>query len=118
MSQKVLVTLTDDLTTWKSQGKKVVPADTTIQFSFEGADYEIDLSGANAQKFANTIEPYRLAGRRVTLTHNGHQGKKPRSKQSRVKSAEVRAWAIEQGIELAERGRIPADVVEKYEAAH
>ncbi|HEY2443433.1 MAG TPA: histone-like nucleoid-structuring protein Lsr2, partial [Streptosporangiaceae bacterium] len=28
------------------------------------------------------------------------------------------AWAAEQGIAVSERGRIPAAVVEKYEAAH
>jgi hypothetical protein len=30
----------------------------------------------------------------------------------------VRAWAREQGIAVSERGRIPADVVAKFEAAN
>jgi hypothetical protein len=30
----------------------------------------------------------------------------------------VRAWAKSQGIQVSERGRIPASVVEQYEAAN
>jgi hypothetical protein len=38
-------------------------------------------------------------------------------KQSIVDSASVRKWAQSNGIELSQRGRIPADVVERYKAA-
>ncbi|MFC1406108.1 MULTISPECIES: histone-like nucleoid-structuring protein Lsr2 [Streptacidiphilus] len=31
---------------------------------------------------------------------------------------EVRAWAAAQGIEVAPRGRIPGEVIEKYRAAN
>jgi hypothetical protein len=30
----------------------------------------------------------------------------------------VRAWAREQGLAVNERGRIPADIQAKYDAAH
>jgi hypothetical protein len=30
----------------------------------------------------------------------------------------VRAWAKTEGIDVGDRGRIPADVVARYEAAH
>jgi hypothetical protein len=36
----------------------------------------------------------------------------------RPKSADVRAWAREQGIEVAERGRLDPELVERYKAAH
>lgn len=32
--------------------------------------------------------------------------------------AEVRAWAAEQGIEVSAKGKLPADVVDAYVAAH
>jgi hypothetical protein len=35
-----------------------------------------------------------------------------------VKPADVRAWAQEQGLEVADRGRIAASVYEAYAAAH
>ena len=33
------------------------------------------------------------------------------------RAAAVRAWAREQGVEVSDRGRIPADVLRRYEAA-
>jgi hypothetical protein len=32
-------------------------------------------------------------------------------------AAEVRAWAVEQGIDVAAKGAVPADVIEQYKAA-
>jgi hypothetical protein len=32
--------------------------------------------------------------------------------------SDVRAWARDQGIKISERGRIPAEVLAKYNAAH
>ena len=36
---------------------------------------------------------------------------------SQVDTKAVRAWAASNGIELSSRGRVPADVIEKYRAA-
>ena len=36
---------------------------------------------------------------------------------ARERSADIWAWAKDQGIAVSERGRIPASVVEQYEAA-
>jgi len=36
---------------------------------------------------------------------------------SRERSGDIRAWAKGQGIPVSERGRIPASVVQQYEAA-
>lgn len=33
-------------------------------------------------------------------------------------AAIIRAWALDQGYELAERGRLPQDIVMAYRAAH
>lgn len=40
-----------------------------------------------------------------------------RSANGGVRTADVRAWAITQGIAVADRGRLPADMIAKYEAA-
>jgi hypothetical protein len=44
--------------------------------------------------------------------------RRQRGASSRERSAEIRAWAKDHGIKVNERGRIPANVIEKYEAAH
>lgn len=41
-----------------------------------------------------------------------------RAKSAKVSPAEVRAWAIENGHELPNRGRIPQDIQQAYDEAH
>jgi hypothetical protein len=106
MAQKVTVVLEDDLTGG--------PAGQTIRFAFEGTDYEIDLNAKNAAKFSKQLAPYlahaRWAGR--------VQARRPgRTAAGRQRSSEIRAWAKEHGVAVSERGRIPASVVEQYNAA-
>jgi Lsr2 len=106
MAQRVTVELEDDL-----DGG---PADETLRFGLGGTDYEIDLSKKNASKFRRQIAPYiehaRKAGR-------GQRRRLVRTTSSRDRSADIRAWAKDQGIAVSERGRIPASVIEQYEAA-
>jgi hypothetical protein len=106
MAQKVTVALEDDL-----DGG---PAEETLRFRFDGADYEIDLSKKNAAKFRKQLSPFvehaRKAGR-------GQSRRSPRTAANRQRSGDVRAWAKEHGIAVSQRGRIPASVVEQYQAA-
>jgi len=103
MAQKVHVVLIDDI-----DGAN---ADETVRFSLDGAAYEIDLSAANAARLRTVMAEFVGHARRA-------QGRGTRRRSSRSKSAEIRAWARDQGIEVSERGRIPADLTAKFEAAH
>jgi nucleoid-associated protein Lsr2 len=89
------------------------PAAETIRFA-DGTDYEIDLSTKNAstlrKQFAPFIEHARKAG-------CGQPRRPGRTAGSRQRSGDIRAWAKEHGIAVSERGRIPASVVEQYQAA-
>ncbi len=106
MSQKVTVALEDDL-----DGG---PADETVRFGFEGTGYEIDLSAKNARAFREKLAPFiehaRKAGR-------GPARRTARTSAGRQRSGEVRAWAQDHGIAVSARGRIPASVLEQYQAA-
>ncbi|WP_256098550.1 Lsr2 family DNA-binding protein [Streptomyces agglomeratus] len=55
------------------------------------------------------------AGRK---TGGGGRRAGKRTQTSRGDAAKVREWAQSQGIEVSSRGRIPADLMERYEAAH
>jgi Lsr2 len=56
------------------------------------------------------VEHARKAGRA--------QGRRAgRTVASRQRSGDIRAWAKQQGLAVSERGRIPASVVEQYQAA-
>ena len=106
MAQKVTVVLEDDLTGG--------PAEQIVRFAFEGTDYEIDLSAKNAAKFGKQLAPYLEHARRAGRAQARRPG---RTAAGRHRSGDIRAWAKEHGVAVSERGRIPASVVEQYEAA-
>jgi Lsr2 len=106
MAQKVQVLLEDDL----SGG----PADDTVRFGLDGAVYEIDLNSENASKLRESLQPFVEHARKAA----GARQRRSRGVTSRQRSAEIRSWAKQSGIQVSERGRIPADVIAKYEASH
>lgn len=105
MVQKVSVVLEDDLTGG--------PAEQTVRFAFDGTDYEIDLNARNAAAFGKQLAPYLEHARRAGRAQPRRSG---RTAGSRQRSADIRAWAKERGLAVSERGRIPASVVEQYNA--
>jgi hypothetical protein len=109
MAQKILVTLVDDI-----DGSE---AAETVRFGLDGTHYEMDLSSANAAALRSTLAPYAQAGRKVsgtarTSARNG--GKVPAAG---LDNAEIRSWAKAEGLEVNERGRIPAAIVARYRKA-
>lgn len=106
MAQKITVALEDDL-----DGG---PAEQTVRFGIGGTEYEIDLSNKNATTFRRQLAPFiehaRKAGR-------GQRRRPGRTAASREHSGDIRAWAKSQGIAVSARGRIPASIVEQYQAA-
>jgi hypothetical protein len=106
MAQKITVELQDDL-----DGG---PAAETVRFGVVGAEYEIDLSKKNAAAFRRKLAPFldhaRKAGR-------GQRRRPGRTAASRDRSGSIRAWAKQAGVAVSARGRVPASVVELYEAA-
>lgn len=108
MAQKVSVQLLDDL-----DGGEAVE---TIVFALSGQSYEIDLSEKNAAKLRKALAPFVEAGRK-----QGGSRRTPKRiavpSSDRPNPVDVRAWAESQGIEVAARGRVPAEVVAKFQAA-
>ena len=104
MATKTTVALEDDL-----DGG---PADETVGFEVGGTAYEIDLSKKNAAAFRKQLAPFVEHARRV-----GEGQRRPRTSASQQRSGDIRAWANEQGIAVNGRGRIPASIVEQYDAA-
>jgi hypothetical protein len=106
MAQKITVALEDDI-----DGG---PADETVRFGLGGTDYEIDLSRKNAAAFRRQLAPFIEHARRAG---RGPRRRPGRTASSRERSADIRAWAKDQGITVSDRGRIPASVAEQYDAA-
>jgi hypothetical protein len=90
------------------------PADETLQFRLGTVEYEIDLNESNADRFRAQLAPFVLHARKASRTQRPRPA---RSASGRQHSAEVRAWAKEHGLQVSDRGRMPASVVEQYEAS-
>jgi hypothetical protein len=87
----------------------------TRAFSLDGRDYEIDLCEKHSQKFDEVLSRFADKARKVT----NRVGKpKRRTTAHRQRSAQIRAWAKQSGMDVSDRGRIPADVIAKYDANH
>jgi Lsr2 len=108
MATKTQVVLIDDLT-----GDL---ADTTVMFALDKTEYEIDLSNENATEMREGFSRYVEAARKVT-GGGRRSAPAPKPTYAGYDPAAVRAWAAGQGIEVNARGRIRADVVQKFRAA-
>jgi hypothetical protein len=114
MAQKVTVQLVDDLD--GSQSKDI----STVTFGLDGVTYEIDLAEANADNLRKTLGEYVPHARRT-----GGRLKRGTAAASPAGSATagpeqaqaVREWARRNGHEVSNRGRIPASLIEAFEAA-
>src|SRR5436190_1008732 len=115
MAQKVIVELVDDLDGTASDDI------STVSFSLDGADYEIDLTEDNADNLRAALDEFVAAARRTGGRMKRSTGAaKPapsRPAANREQTKAVREWARQNGFELADRGRIPANVIEAYEDA-
>ncbi len=107
MARSVSVIMTDDL-----DGS---PDAETVTFAFAGVTYEIDLAPKNRAKLEKALEPFIQAARRIP--RSGRRRGPDRQGDS-VDRAAVRAWAKSAGINVSERGRISAEIIRQYEAAH
>jgi hypothetical protein len=109
MAQKVQVLLVDDL-----DGSE---ATETVAFGLDGASYEIDLSTGNAGKLRKELASYVEHARKANAPAAARR-RRARTGPGRERSAQIRAWAKQRGYKVNERGRIPANIVAEYEAAH
>ena len=107
MAQKVNIVLVDDI-----DGSE---ATETVSFGLDGTTYEIDLNDTHAAELRDALSGYVGHARKVSNT----RGRKSRSATTSGPSArELRDWARSNGYEVSDRGRVPAEVREAFDAAH
>ena len=118
MAEILIRQLIDDL-----DGK---PIDTgfghQITFSYQGADYRIDLRPANADKMEAAFAPYIKAAEKAPAAGKGRTASTAAKASGSGRSAEqlkaIREWAGKNGFDVSPRGRIKADVIDAFDAAH
>ncbi|MFI5436743.1 Lsr2 family protein [Rhodococcus baikonurensis] len=119
MAEIVIRQLIDDF-----DGK---PIDTglghEVTFSYQGADYRIDLRPTNADKIEAAFAPHIKVAEKVSSAN------KSRPKTSGTNAASgsgrsveqlkaIREWAGKNGFDVSPRGRIKAEVIDAFDAAH
>ncbi|MFE3175139.1 Lsr2 family protein [Amycolatopsis sp. NPDC059090] len=107
MAQKVLVEMVDDLDS--------SAAGQTVRFGLDGAQYEIDLSDDNASALRDELARFIAAGRRTGGRRTTAHISAAPTAEDRERSRAIRAWAVENGWAVAERGRIPTEVITAYD---
>jgi hypothetical protein len=110
MAQKIQTLFIDDIDGGEAEG--------TVRFALDGSEFEIDLNAKHTDELRSALGKYiehaRKVGGRTTRQTATRGGRKP----STVDTVAVRSWARENGIDIKERGRVPANVVAKYQAAN
>ncbi len=108
MAQKIQALFIDDLDGSEAEG--------TTRFSLDGSDFEIDLNAAHIKELQAALSPY-IAYARKAPANSAHKTPRKPSSAGKTDAVAIRTWARAQGISIQERGRVPADIVAKYQQA-
>ena len=107
MAKRTSTIIIDDLT-----GAELGDDAVTVTFALEGAAYEIDLAPASATDLREALEPFIDVARKVGRAgHGSAASSAPTGEQS-----SARAWLVEQGVDVPSRGRLSAELLERYRA--
>jgi hypothetical protein len=109
MAQKIQTLFIDDIDGGAAEG--------TVRFALDGTDYEIDLSSQHSDELHTELRKYvehaRKAGGHARRTARGAS----RRGSSAIDTAKVREWAKAEGYDIKDRGRVPGELVAKYQEA-
>jgi len=112
VAQKITTLFIDDIDGGQAEG--------TVRFALDGTEYEIDLNAKHTEELRSALGKYVTHARKVggVARRAGRApGRAGRGGGSALNTTEVRNWARENGYDIKDRGRVPADLVAKYQAA-
>jgi hypothetical protein len=108
MAQKIQTLLIDDIDGGEAEG--------TVRFALDGNEFEIDLNSKHSNELRSALVNYISHARKVGSASR-RPGARGAHKLTSVDTGTVRTWARQHGLDIKERGRVPASVVEQYRAA-
>ena len=91
-------------------------ASVSIDFSFEGTNYTIDLTEDHAREMREAFEKYTEVAQKQRRRSGRRSG--GGSGLSREKLQAIRDWATSKGYQVAPRGRIKQEIIAEYEQSH
>ena len=114
MARRIVHQLVDDLDGTVLE----IGAGETVRFSLDGVAYEIDLTDQNAAALRGAVAPYVSAARSISSSRGASSDSRKRRRPGQQDYSAIRAWARDNDYKVSERGRVPASVIEAYDAAH
>jgi hypothetical protein len=111
VAQRLVTLFVDDL-----DGTNLKAGDgETVEFAIDGTAYAIDLSAKNAKAMRAALSTYIDSARKTSASRSRRRGSSPRTDRAQLQA--IREWARSNGYEVADRGRIPAAVIDAYHAS-
>lgn len=108
MASTTITQLTDDL-----DGTPIFDEGGTVTFAYEGVTFEIDLTAANRRALEADLSRYMRVARVAV------EPARPVSRrQAAAARSRIRAWARDNGYTVSDRGRLSAQVLAAFDAAH
>lgn len=106
MAKRAVIFYVDDFT-----GRDIADGDHHhVEFSWEGRKYEMDASGETYNLIAAALRPFIETAEEVGRPKRTY--KSVRRDPAQVKA--MREWARNQGYEISDKGRIPAEIENAY----
>lgn len=118
MAQQTSINLIDDLTGGQ--------AAETVRFALDGSNFEIDLNKKNAAALRKALGDFVANARKTAPAKSGGKGGRataavtPTGESKADRAAylsAVRTWAHDNDLRVGDRGRIPQDIIARFEAA-
>ena len=106
MARITVVEVVDDLS------GKVLSDPETIRFGIDGSEYQLETSQESAEELRSLLQKYAKVSRKRTTTRRSDAAR------AATPVADIRAWAVENGWDISERGRVPKVIVDAYNEAH
>ncbi len=105
MAKRASTVVIDDLT-----GAELGDDAVTVMFALEGVAYEIDLAPSAAADLRESLQPFVSAARKI-----GRAGRSTAASSTPAgEQAAARAWLLEHGVDVPSRGRLSAELLERY----
>jgi Lsr2 len=108
MAQKIQTLFIDDIDGGEAEG--------TVRFGLDGTEYEIDLNSRHNAELHAALANYVAHARKAGVPAR-RAGRGRRAAAQAVDTGKVREWAKDKGYDIKERGRVPAEILAKYQVA-
>lgn len=113
MARKNITRYYDDLDGTPLDDDQVVE----VRFGYKGRNYVLDVSAHNASAIDEVLSAY-AAKATVESAEQASKRRTEAQSSARARNRVIRQWAKDNGFEVADRGALPKDIIELYEASH